>query len=60
MQRGLEILGMSTGAVPPVDMITVMVRELLVLLSAGKLRIDIKRQPLSEVDHLPSAVVSLL
>ena len=46
---GLEILGMGTGTMPPMDVITTMLRELLDLLSTGKLHIDIDRIPLSAV-----------
>jgi NADPH2:quinone reductase len=46
---GLEILGMGTGTMPPMDVITGMLGELLDLLSAGKLHIDIDRIPLSAV-----------
>ena len=46
---GLEILGVGTGTMPPMDVITAMLSELLDLLSAGKLHIDIDRVPLSAV-----------
>jgi len=46
---GLEILGAGTGTMPPMEVITGMLSELLDLLAAGKLRIDIERVPLSAV-----------
>jgi NADPH2:quinone reductase len=46
---GLEILGMGSGTMPPIDVITDMLHELLDLLSTGKLHIDIDRIPLSAV-----------
>jgi hypothetical protein len=46
---GLEILGAGTGTMPPVEMITRTLGELLGLLAAGKLRVDIERVPLSAV-----------
>jgi NADPH:quinone reductase-like Zn-dependent oxidoreductase len=49
---GLDILGMGTGTMPPMDVITAMLRELLDLLSAGKLHIDIDRVPLSAVGEV--------
>lgn len=49
---GLEILGMGTGTMPPMDVITGMLRELLDLLADGKLRIDIERIPLSAVTQV--------
>jgi NADPH:quinone reductase-like Zn-dependent oxidoreductase len=49
---GLEIIGAGTGAMPPFDVITGMLRELLDLLAAGKLRIDIERVPLSAVSEV--------
>jgi NADPH2:quinone reductase len=44
---GLEVLGLGTGTMPPPEVITRMLAELLDLLSSGKLRIDIERVPLS-------------
>jgi hypothetical protein len=49
---GLEILGMGTGTMPPMDVITGNLRELLDLLADGKLRIDIERIPLSAVTQV--------
>ena len=49
---GLEILGMGTGTMPPMDVITGMLRELLDLLSTGKLHIDIERVPLSAASEV--------
>jgi len=49
---GLEILGQGTGTMPPIDVITGMLRELLDLLAAGKVRIDIERVPLSAVGEV--------
>jgi NADPH:quinone reductase-like Zn-dependent oxidoreductase len=49
---GLEILGMGSGTMPPIDVITGMLRELLDLLSAGKIRIDVDRIPLSAVGEV--------
>jgi NADPH:quinone reductase-like Zn-dependent oxidoreductase len=44
---GLEVLGLGTGTMPPPDMITRMLGELLDLLANGELHIDIERVPLS-------------
>jgi len=44
---GLEVLGLGTGTMPPPDVITRTLGELLDLLSSGKLHIDIERVPLS-------------
>jgi NADPH:quinone reductase-like Zn-dependent oxidoreductase len=49
---GLEILGQGTGTMPPIDVITGMLRELLDLLRAGKIRVDIERAPLSAVGEV--------
>jgi NADPH:quinone reductase-like Zn-dependent oxidoreductase len=49
---GLEILGQGTGTMPPADVITGMLGELLDLLSGGKLRIDVERVPLSAVGEV--------
>jgi NADPH:quinone reductase-like Zn-dependent oxidoreductase len=49
---GLEILGIGTGAMPPTDVITDMLRELLDLLSARQLHIDIEPLPLSAVEEV--------
>ena len=46
---GLEILGAGTGTMPPMDVITGTLGELLDLLAAGKLLVDIERVPLSAV-----------
>jgi NADPH:quinone reductase-like Zn-dependent oxidoreductase len=49
---GLEILGQGTGTMPPIDVIIGMLRELLDLLQAGKVRVDIERVPLSAVGEV--------
>lgn len=49
---GLEILGQGTGTMPPVDVITGMLSELLDLLAAGKLRIDLEKVPLAAVGEV--------
>jgi NADPH:quinone reductase-like Zn-dependent oxidoreductase len=49
---GLEILGMGSGTMPPIDVITGLLRELLDLLCSGKIRIDIDRVPLSAVSEV--------
>jgi NADPH:quinone reductase-like Zn-dependent oxidoreductase len=49
---GLEILGQGTGTMPPIDVITGMLGELLDLLATGKLRIDVERVPLSAVGEV--------
>jgi len=49
---GLEILGLGTGTMPPTDVTTSMLHELLELLANGKLRIDIERTPLSAVGQV--------
>jgi NADPH:quinone reductase-like Zn-dependent oxidoreductase len=49
---GLEVLGLGTGTMPPPDMITQMLGELLDLLADGKLHIDIERVPLSAVSQV--------
>jgi NADPH:quinone reductase-like Zn-dependent oxidoreductase len=46
---GLEILGAGTGTMPPMEVITGMLGELLDLLAAGKVRVDIERVPLADV-----------
>jgi NADPH:quinone reductase-like Zn-dependent oxidoreductase len=46
---GLEILGNGTGAMPPMDVITRTLGEILDLLAAGKVRVDVERVPLSAV-----------
>jgi NADPH:quinone reductase-like Zn-dependent oxidoreductase len=46
---GLEILGAGTGTMPPMEVITGTLSELLDLLAAGKIRVDIERVPLSAV-----------
>jgi hypothetical protein len=42
-------LGLGTGTMPPPDVITRMLAELLDLLADGKLHVDIERVPLSAV-----------
>jgi NADPH:quinone reductase-like Zn-dependent oxidoreductase len=46
---GLEVLGAGTGTMPPMDVITGTLSELLDLLAVGKIRVDIERVPLSAV-----------
>jgi NADPH:quinone reductase-like Zn-dependent oxidoreductase len=49
---GLEILGQGTGTMPPLDVITGMLGELLDLLAAGTVRIDVDEVPLSAVSDV--------
>jgi NADPH:quinone reductase-like Zn-dependent oxidoreductase len=49
---GLEILGQGTGTMPPLDVITGMLGELLDLLAAGTLRVDVEPVPLSAVSEI--------
>jgi NADPH:quinone reductase-like Zn-dependent oxidoreductase len=49
---GLEILGLGTGTMPPTDVITAMLHELLELMASGQLRIDVERVPLSAVEQV--------
>ena len=49
---GLEILGQGTGKMPPLDVITGMLGELLDLLAAGTVRIDVDEVPLSAVSDV--------
>jgi NADPH:quinone reductase-like Zn-dependent oxidoreductase len=49
---GLEILGQGTGTMPPLDVITGMLGELLDLLAAGTLRVDVDEVPLSAVSEI--------
>ena len=49
---GLEILGLGTGTMPPIDVITAMLHELLELMASGQLRIDVERVPLSAVEQV--------
>ena len=49
---GLEILGIGTGTMPPLDVITSTLGELLGLIGSGELRIDIDRLPLSDVQQV--------
>ena len=49
---GLEILGAGTGTMPPMDVVTGMLRGLLELLALGKIRIDIEKVPLSAVSEV--------
>jgi NADPH:quinone reductase-like Zn-dependent oxidoreductase len=46
---GLEIFGQGTGTMPPADVITGLLRDLLDLLVSVKVHIDIDRVPLSAV-----------
>lgn len=46
---GLEILGAGTGTMPAIEVTTGMLGEILDLLAAGKIRIDVERVPLSAV-----------
>ena len=43
---------MGTGTMPPMDVIVGGLGELLDLVAAGKLRIDVRRAPLSSVADL--------
>jgi NADPH:quinone reductase-like Zn-dependent oxidoreductase len=49
---GLEILGGGTGTMPPVDVITSALGELLRLIGAGELRMDVERVPLADVQRV--------
>jgi NADPH:quinone reductase-like Zn-dependent oxidoreductase len=49
---GLEILGQGTGTMPPIDVVTGMLGEILDLLATGKVRVDIERVPLSDVGEV--------
>jgi NADPH:quinone reductase-like Zn-dependent oxidoreductase len=49
---GLEILGQGTGTMPPLDVITGTLGELLDLIGAGKLRVDVDEVPLSAVSEV--------
>jgi NADPH:quinone reductase-like Zn-dependent oxidoreductase len=49
---GLEILGVGTGTMPPLDVIMSTLEELLCLVRDGELRIDIDRLPLREVGRV--------
>lgn len=49
---GLEILGQGTGTMPPLDVITGMLGELLDLLTAGTLPVDVDEVPLSAVSEI--------
>jgi len=49
---GVEILGQGTGTMPPLDAITGMLAELLELLAAGRLRVDVDEVPLSAVSDV--------
>jgi hypothetical protein len=49
---GVEILGQGTGTMPPLDVITGMLGELLDLLAAGTVRIDVYEVPLSAVSNV--------
>lgn len=46
---GLEILGSGTGNVPPVDVLSRLLSQVLDLLARGKLRINVNRVPLAQV-----------
>jgi NADPH:quinone reductase-like Zn-dependent oxidoreductase len=46
---GLEILGMGTGTMPPIDQITAMLSELLDGLGSGEITVDYERVPLADV-----------
>jgi NADPH:quinone reductase-like Zn-dependent oxidoreductase len=49
---GLEILGVGSGTMPPMDVIMAALAELLALVRDGDLRMDIERVPLSEVERV--------
>jgi NADPH:quinone reductase-like Zn-dependent oxidoreductase len=49
---GLEITGVGTGAMAPMDVILGGLRELLDLIAAGKLRVDVDRIPLASVSEV--------
>jgi hypothetical protein len=49
---GLEISGVGTGAMAPMDVILGGLRELLDLIGAGKLRVDVDRVPLASVSQV--------
>jgi NADPH:quinone reductase-like Zn-dependent oxidoreductase len=49
---GLEILGQGTGTMPPIEVITGMLGEILDLLTSGKVRVDVDRVPLSDVGEV--------
>lgn len=49
---GLEILGQGTGTMPPIDVITGMLGELLDLLAAGTVQVDVDEVPLSAVSEV--------
>lgn len=46
---GLEILGMGTGTMPPMEEVFAMLREILGRLASGQLSVDIERVPLAAV-----------
>jgi NADPH:quinone reductase-like Zn-dependent oxidoreductase len=48
---GLEILGTGTGTMPPLEVITSTLAELLRLVRDGELRVEVDRLPLSEVER---------
>jgi NADPH2:quinone reductase len=49
---GLEILGSGTGNAPPMEMLARLHQQVMDLLSRGKLRIEINRVPLADVEHV--------
>jgi NADPH:quinone reductase-like Zn-dependent oxidoreductase len=49
---GLEILGVGTGTMPPMDVITSALGELLRLIGDGELRLDVDRVPLGDVQRV--------
>jgi NADPH:quinone reductase-like Zn-dependent oxidoreductase len=49
---GLEILGMGTGTMPPLDVITSTLGELLGLVGSGEVRVDVDRVPMSGVQQV--------
>ena len=49
---GLEIVGLGTGAMAPMEVILAGLRELLDLVGAGKLRVDVDRVPLASVGEV--------
>jgi len=46
---GLEILGMGTGTMPPMEQITAMLTDLLDGLASGEVTVDCERVPLADV-----------
>ena len=49
---GLEILGMGTGTMPPLEQITAMLTEILDGLASGAITMDFERVPLADVTEV--------